>query len=470
MRIAIAGGGLAGLTAGLLLARAGHPVELFEGDSTEPPSVAADAFRDWERPGVAQYRMPHQVMGRLRRELISRAPEVRDALLEAGAQEHEAFRKIPGGEWLPADEELVFTFVRRPVLESVLRRLAVEAGVRINRGVRVEGLLVEGGAAAGLRTSTGDAAAELVVDATGRRTPVAAWLGDHGLEVPEVERSDCGVVYYCRYYRLLPGSQYPETPYPTGAPLGDASGVRFNLMRADNRTHSILLGTPSWDRGFRRLRESAVFEAVLREMPPLGPYVARGFAEPITEVLAMGDIENLRRHYARGGVSLLPGLVGVGDSYCHTDPLFGWGASFAVAHAAALVDAVAAGGESASISARVEAAIAPEADEAFSTATLEDDARIREWRGEPINPDPESDVASFVRRVVAPGVGADPVLFRAAMRRVMILDSPGHLYRDAEVKQRAIEVAARTAGAPRPWEPPSRERLAAVMAQGGPPH
>ncbi|MHB8507344.1 MAG: NAD(P)/FAD-dependent oxidoreductase [Candidatus Dormibacteria bacterium] len=463
MKIAIAGGGIAGLSAGIFLARAGHRVDLIESDGAEPPPLAADAFLEWDRRGVAHHRMPHQVLGRLRNVLLANAPDVREALLAAGASEHEAFRKIPGGEWLPEDEPLVMTFVRRPVLEVVLRRAAVDAGVAVHGATRVDGVLLDDGAAVGLDTSEGEVLADLVVDAAGRRTGVAGWLAAHGLEAPVEQRSDCGVVYYCRYYHLQPGSSYPDVPYPTGAPLGDVAGLRFNMMRGDNRTHCVLLGVPAWDREYRELRNEEVFEAVLRGIQPLAAYVADDFAEPITGILAMGDIENVRRHYARDGHPLLPGLVGIGDSYCHTDPLFGWGASFAVAHAAALAGAVAAGGSPAAIGMRLEAAIAPEADEAFTVASLEDDARARDWRGEPLNLDPDIDIAAFVRKVVSPGAAVDPVLFRALMRRVNILDTPGQIYHDREVREHAVATAARMAAAPPRWTPPTREQLGVII-------
>mgnify|MGYP006171011355 CR=1 FL=1 len=44
-----------------------------------------------------------------------------------------------------------------------------------------------------------------VVDALGRRTPIPAWLAAEGLTDQPIETSDCGVVYYSRYF-------IPETP------------------------------------------------------------------------------------------------------------------------------------------------------------------------------------------------------------------------------------------------------------------
>lgn len=463
MKVAIAGGGIAGLTAGLLLARGGHHVDLFETDAAPPPEPAAEAFLNWDRRGVGQCRMPHQFLARIRQTLQASAPDVLEGVLAAGATENEVFRKIPGGTWLPEDEALVSILVRRPVFEAVLRHGALHAGVLIHAGVRVAGILLADGATRGVRTTSGDVEADLVVDATGRRTPVARWLSDHGMPAPEEEHSDCAVVYYCRHYQLRPGVEYPDTVSPTGGPLGDLGSLRFNLMRGDNRTHTILLGATSSDRGFRELRHAAAFEAALRLVPPLLPYLEPGFAMPITDVLAMGDLQNVRRRYMRDDMALVPGLVGIGDSYCHTDPLFGWGASFAVAHGAALAEAVAHADRPADINQLVEAAIGPEADAAYRASTEEDHARDREWRGISVEPDPITEKGTFIRKVVAPCVPFDPIIFRALFRRVMLLDPPEQIYTDREVQQRALALAPKLAEMPRPFAAPTRDELGAAI-------
>ncbi|MFN2462479.1 MAG: FAD-dependent oxidoreductase [Candidatus Dormibacteria bacterium] len=463
MKVAVAGGGIAGLFAGLLLARAGHAVDVFESDEASPPSPPETAYLGWERKGVAQHRMPHQFLARLRQVLLERAPDLREALLREGATEYELFRKIPGGEIDPADEEMVTLFARRPVFEAVLRRDAELSGVAFHAGTRLQGLKVDAGSATGLRTTAGEVSADVVVDAMGRRTQIATWLAEHGIPAPTEERSPCAVVYYCRCYQLKEGVQYPDGPYVSGGPMGDAGQLRFNMMRGDNRTHTILLGVPSWDSGFRQLRHTASFDAVLRTITPLLPFLGGGFASPITEVMAMGDIDNVRRHYSRDATPLLPGLVAIGDSYCHTDPLFGWGATFAVKHGAALADSVEGAGTPAAVSVSLEAAIGPEADAAYRVATLEDECRISEWRGETL--DPAVDPAAFVRHVIAPATLMDPVVFRAMVRRLTLLDPPDQIYSDPDVRSHATEAATARAGAKPPWSPATRDQLDTVMKE-----
>jgi pimeloyl-ACP methyl ester carboxylesterase len=54
----------------------------------------------------------------------------------------------------------------------------------------------------GARTADGErVAGDLVVDATGRRSPLARWLQDCGAPPPAEEMEDSGFVYYCRLSR-----------------------------------------------------------------------------------------------------------------------------------------------------------------------------------------------------------------------------------------------------------------------------
>jgi len=85
MRIIVVGGSAAGQFTALLLARAGHEVVLLDRDPVEPASdiEAASAFR----PAVPQFVQPHIVLPRCRLLLRQALPDVRDALLAAGAGE-----------------------------------------------------------------------------------------------------------------------------------------------------------------------------------------------------------------------------------------------------------------------------------------------------------------------------------------------------------------------------------------------
>ena len=160
MRFVIAGGGVAGLAASLAVARAGHDAVVLERDRVLPGGSPDGAF-DVERQGIPHYFQPHAFLPRGRRVLSDWAPDVLDMLLEAGADPQDVALKLRGPRE-PWDEDLVYLWVRRPIIEWALRRAAeAEPAVEIRAGVRVTGLVMsESGAprAAGVAVDRGDPA------------------------------------------------------------------------------------------------------------------------------------------------------------------------------------------------------------------------------------------------------------------------------------------------------------------------
>ena len=58
-RIVVLGAGICGLASALLLARDGHDVTVLERDPAPVPDSPDDAWEQWERRGVAQFRQAH---------------------------------------------------------------------------------------------------------------------------------------------------------------------------------------------------------------------------------------------------------------------------------------------------------------------------------------------------------------------------------------------------------------------------
>jgi 2-polyprenyl-6-methoxyphenol hydroxylase-like FAD-dependent oxidoreductase len=223
LKIAIVGGGAGGSFAALLLARAGHEVLVLEQARLEPApdveSAAAAAFR----PTAAQIVQPHIVMSRCRVLLRERLPDVYDGLLAAGVAEAPLWTHMPASladtTARPGDERLTTLMTRRSTIDWVLlRAVSSEPGVTRRCGVRVTGLRAAPGGpgeppqVTGVRTDHGDQPAELVVDATGRRSPIDRWLGEIGAPPTATRWAECGVAYYSRHYRLRPGAELPGLP------------------------------------------------------------------------------------------------------------------------------------------------------------------------------------------------------------------------------------------------------------------
>src|SRR5919198_5993958 len=168
MKFVVAGGGVAGLAASLALARVGQSVIVLERDRVDADGSPGSAF-DVERRGIPHYFQPHAFLPRGRRLLLDWAPDVIDALIDAGADPQDVALKLQGPRQ-PGDEDLVYLWVRRPVIEWALRRAAAaEPAVTLRAGVTVTGLLAADDGAAraeGVAIEGGEEVrGDLVVDA-----------------------------------------------------------------------------------------------------------------------------------------------------------------------------------------------------------------------------------------------------------------------------------------------------------------
>jgi 2-polyprenyl-6-methoxyphenol hydroxylase-like FAD-dependent oxidoreductase len=464
LSVAVLGAGVSGLATGLALARAGHEVTLIERDEVVV-GQALDA-PDWTRGGIPHFLQAHAFTARGRRELRAMFPDVFEALLDAGADDIDLRPKLHG-EPRPGDEELAILGVRRPLIEWALRRAIVaESGVHVESGVRVlglEGIRADVPRVTGVQTSAGSIRADVVVDAMGRKSPVPGWIEALGARPMAEQSSDCGVIYYTRYYRIRPGASLPDGPWlPT--PRADLGYGLFSSFPGDNGTFAGLVAIPPGDQDLKILRHTAAFDAATALMPALYSWTNPDTSTPFTSVLPMGSLQNTLRSFVNGRPPTI-GLISIGDALFHSDPVFALGLSFGLVHARALATALdehAADLEAAALA--FDASVRKSMEERFRNASAVDDLRLRAWSGEPLDV-AHRDGGAYPLFAFAAGSAAalvDGDVFRTVVRRNYFLDPLSVLDDDVVMQERIERVFGEIRATPRPRPGPTRDELLAA--------
>jgi 2-polyprenyl-6-methoxyphenol hydroxylase-like FAD-dependent oxidoreductase len=336
--IVVCGGGIVGLSAGMMLAQDGHQVTVLEADPAPPPADAADAWGAWERQGVVQFRLAHTLLPGARKAMDAELPGLTEQLLAAGCSWFDLLEVQPPGvtdrDPRPDDDSYRVPTGRRPVLEAVFARAAERTpGVTVRRGTEIAGLLTGPQSlpgvphVTGVRTTTGEElACALLIDATGRRTSTASWLTAVGARPPRVQSEDVGFVYYSRFYR----GQMPAVIGPGVSAYGSFSLLS---LHGDNDTWSLTFWAATGDAPMKELRHADVFTRVVQACPLQAHWVD---GEPITDVLAMAGVLDSYRRFVVDGTPVVTGLAAVGDAWASTNPSAGRGISVGLLHAQAL--------------------------------------------------------------------------------------------------------------------------------------
>ncbi|MBB3086532.1 FAD-dependent oxidoreductase [Geodermatophilus sabuli] len=462
--IVVCGGGVIGLSTGMMLAEDGHDVTVLEADPRDPPATPAEAWEDWRRDGVAQFRQPHNLFARFRAVADTELPGLTDGLLAAGCTWVDYLDALPPSieDRTPRDDDDRIRFVtgRRPVTEAVVATAAQEhPRLALRRGVRATGLVAGPSAVpgvpqvAGVRTGDGEVLpADLVVDAMGRRTPSGDWLAELGARQPVLEREDSGFVYYTRY---LAGPERPRRIGPALVPLGSISVL---TLPGDNDTWSVTVFGPTRDAPLKALRDPATFTRVVAACPLQAHWLD---GRPITDVLAMAGVLDCHRRHVVDGEPVVTGFLPVGDAWACTNPSAGRGLSVGLVHAQLLRAVVRdhpddPGALVRAFDEATEQRVMP----FYRNQIAADRARIAEMDAlragvEPPPPDP-GQVLLFTAAMY------DPDVFRALMEIVTCLALPQEVLSRPGMRERVARFAG--APAPPPTPGPDRARLLDLLA------
>jgi 2-polyprenyl-6-methoxyphenol hydroxylase-like FAD-dependent oxidoreductase len=470
MHVLVVGGGICGLGAALLLARDGHDVTVIERDADPMPDSAIDAWDTWARKGVAQFRQPHNLMPGLRLILEAELPDIQHALRRAGASKLDMVNPVPPffADRSPreVDDKLWTYTARRPAAEWVFANaVRDEPRVTVRRGIQATGLLTGPSATdgvphvVGVRTADGEElAADVVIDAMGRRSKIGDWLTAVGGRPPYEERSESGFTYYTRYFR---GTE-PQRIGPVFMRLGTISIL---TLPGDNGTWSVTLLTSSGDAPLKRLRYAGHWTNVVRACPLQAHWLD---GEPITDVLAMSGLVDRYRRFVVDGSPVGTGVFSVADSWACTNPSAGRGLTVGFMHAVRLRDVLRGARDDPRALAEEFHAVTEEEIAPWYHAQIAGDrvrfaqvAALCQGR-EP--PEPADELSRRLEALFA-AMPVDADLFRAGLEYVATITPIEELFRRKAVAQ-GVQAAleAMKGQAPPPLPGPERQQLLALMA------
>ncbi len=291
VRIIIAGAGHGGIVAGILLARQGFDVSLYEQSSRDV--LGYDWHDDFflesfdkaglPRPAAADFVKKH--------DLCFHSPDMKHVLSTSVPEEK---REIQ---------------MDRKVLYARLLALADDAGVKLCFNSRVDGPLLRGTleTVCGLVVDGKEIGTDLVIDAAGINSPVRKGLPAGYRIEPNISPPDVFYTYRA-YYQLLPGKPCDPARFNVYFMFGGIRGIAW--FRVVDGQADVFFGQVD---PLSAVRVDELLLAMRHEYPALGGTRTRG---------GQFNTIPIRRSLAR---FVGDGYAAVGDAACMTVPLNGSG-------------------------------------------------------------------------------------------------------------------------------------------------
>jgi 2-polyprenyl-6-methoxyphenol hydroxylase-like FAD-dependent oxidoreductase len=490
--IVVIGGSVAGLGVALALSNRGHRVTILEADATPLPESHTEAFATWNRQGAPQTGHSHALLARLRNLIRDHAPGLLDELEACGAEQlrftDRARQLFDDPPLEPEDDDIVALACRRVTFEWVLRRHVIATDrVELRDGARVLGLESRRDAGArpptvtGVRVDLGRGGgetrieADVVVDASGRRSALRRWLPEIGTAPVREASSPCGIFYTSRFYHLRDGIERP--PLDGGIVGVDLGYLKVGLFAGDSRVFSITLAASPTDDDMRGVLHRPAFESAVAAIPLTAEWTAPDVAEPVSDVHGMANLNNVRRYFVEDGEPLALGVLPVGDSVVHTNPIVGRGCSLAWTSAFALADCLEEHPDdlralALAYETHLERDIVPwyelQVDQDADAIEIAEAQRRGEdpyaTQREDGSGNPKGFIRSLMRDGLGPALEEDFRLLRHFMRTLHLLDRPGAMMKNPEVMQSLLASYERRHERPKRVLGPSRDEMLAHFA------
>ncbi|MFD7954386.1 NAD(P)/FAD-dependent oxidoreductase [Streptomyces ardesiacus] len=263
----------------------------------------------------------------------------------------------------------------RDLTDYIVRsRVLSDPRVTMVAQTRVVALLEDHRRVAGVRVRNADGSeiektADVVIDASGKGSRMPRWLADHfGIKDLHTDRVTSGLTYASRLYRApVPTRSWPFVSVQADPRSLETARTGGILPIDGDRWHVSLIGPP----GAAPTANSDAFVSYARTLRH--PIVAEllSHAEPLTDVTVTHSTVNTRHYFER--LKTWPeGLIALGDSVAHFNPVYGHGMSVASLGAQALRRELSSTGLTPGFARRAQRAIARPVELAWSLAIGQD--------------------------------------------------------------------------------------------------